>query len=59
MAPWTGALELVRRGDHVIAINHSDGAAEVEVAGHELLTDTPVGPRLVVPAGQTAVVRIG
>ena len=59
VAPWTGALELVRRGDHVIAINHSDGEAEVEVAGHELLTDTPVGPRLVVPAGQTAVVRVG
>ena len=59
VAPWTGTLELVRRGDHVIAINHSDGEAEVEVAGHELLTDTPVGPRLVVPAGQTAVVRIG
>lgn len=58
VAPATGEVELVRRGDHVIAINHSPAVATVSVSGVDLLTGANVGPELALAAGETAVVRV-
>jgi beta-galactosidase len=54
-------VELVRRvGDdqsYAVVVNHRDDEVDVSVAGWELLTDSPCGPTLRVPAGEVRVVR--
>ncbi|OLF16360.1 beta-galactosidase [Actinophytocola xanthii] len=50
-------LELVRRGDHLIAVNHTGTDVELAATGTELLTDTPCSGRLVVPALDVRVLR--
>jgi hypothetical protein len=50
-------LELVRRGRHLVAINHTRADAEIPGTGTELLTDTPCTGRLVVPALDVRVLR--
>ncbi len=50
-------LEVVRRGEHLFAINHTDQDHEVPATGHELLTGTPCSGTLTVPAGTVRVIR--
>ncbi len=57
VAQWTGDLELVRRGDVLIAINHSDAPATVAATGTDLLTGTTHDAGVLVPAGGTVVLR--
>ncbi|GAB3460821.1 beta-galactosidase [Actinophytocola sediminis] len=52
-------VEVVRRGEFLIAINHTDGDAKLPALGVELLTDTPCEGLLRVPAGEVRVVRTG
>jgi beta-galactosidase len=49
-------LEVVRRGDYLIAINHTDTDAKLPATGQELLTATPVEGVLHVPAGDVRVI---
>jgi hypothetical protein len=42
----------------VIAINHSAAPATMSVTGHDLLTDSGVGPTVTVQGGETLVVRV-
>ncbi len=58
VAETTGDLEVVRRGSYVIAINHSAAPATLSVTGHDLLTDSGVGPTVTVQGGETLVVRV-
>lgn len=54
-------LEVVRRraatSTYVFAINHSDQPQRLRIAGHELLTDTPVDGDLVVAPGDVRIIR--
>lgn len=54
-------LELMRRtgpqGSFLFAVNHSGEPLTLEVTGHSLLTDQPVGPRATVAPGDVLVVR--
>ncbi len=56
-------VEVVRRrsGDRswLFLLNHTGEECEVATAGHDLVADRPVGPRLRVAGGGTAVVREG
>ena len=55
-------VEVVRRrseaGSWLFALNHTDDDVTVDVAGHDLVADRPVGP-LRLAAGRSAVVREG
>ncbi len=57
-ATWEGELEIVRRGQHLVAINHSEAPATLYVTGHELLTGESATASREIPAGETAVVRL-
>jgi beta-galactosidase len=57
LSPGTGPVELVRRGRHLIAINHTGDEATIDATGHELLTGTDCAGTLTVPAGTVRVVR--
>ncbi len=54
-------LELMRRtgpqGSFLFAVNHSGEPLTLEVTGHSLLTDQPVGPRATVAPGDVLVIR--
>ncbi len=61
MSAPDGVEVVRRRGDGrswLFAINHTDEPVEVDVAGHDLVTDRPVD-RLQLDAGRVAVVREG
>jgi beta-galactosidase len=51
-------LEVVRRGDFLIAINHADADAKLPATGTELLTGTDCDGVLDVPAGEVRVIRL-
>ncbi|MBU2665029.1 beta-galactosidase [Actinoplanes bogorensis] len=55
--PSTVSKEVVRRGEYVFVINHSDRDVEHPVVGTELLTGRAVDGELSVPAGAVRVVR--
>lgn len=44
-------------GSWLFVLNHGDHEAAVAVSGHDLVSDRPVGGRLVVPPGACAVIR--
>ncbi|MDR7273360.1 beta-galactosidase [Catenuloplanes atrovinosus] len=50
-------VEVVRRGDFVIALNHTESDATVPGSGVELLTGEPCADGVVVPAGAVRVLR--
>ena len=54
-------VEVVRRrgadGSWLFLINDTDAEQRVDVTGHDLVTDRPVGPAAVLPPGGVAVVR--
>jgi beta-galactosidase len=50
-------LEVVRRGQFLIAVNHAGHDAKLPATGTELLTNTPCDGILRVPAGDVRVVR--
>ncbi|GAA3192701.1 beta-galactosidase [Actinocorallia longicatena] len=57
LVPDRTPVEIVRRGGHVFALNHSGRDVPVKVTGHELLTGTDCAGTLQVPAGKVRIVR--
>jgi beta-galactosidase len=51
-------VEVIRRGDWLVAINHTDQPAEVPATGIDLLTGDAVTGQLALPAGGVAAVHL-
>ena len=56
-----GSVEVVRRASatasYLFVINHGDNELMLPAAGHELITDEPIGRVVCVPAGAVRVIR--
>jgi beta-galactosidase len=59
--PAPPGVEQVRRrgerGSYLVLVNHRDDDVELDVTGHDLVSDTAMDGRLVLPAGGVAVLR--